>query len=409
MAGAERAISRERNGVNVSIRLFLSAWLLALPVGVVPAQAPGGGEASAPASRPAADPPDLEPLLRGLSQPGFKVRQEAVAALCELPYARIDGLIELYERQSSHEIRLGLRTAIEHVFFRKQLQGRLGFMGFALTSVAGVFDPKTGRTVEAILAQQVLGGFPAEKAGLRTGDLVLEFEGKAISELAVGVPRQAPVRQVNPGVMQFMFPTSPLSKGFTAEVSSREPGSDVHLRIARLGPDRELAFTLPPQPGRALEGAKLMTVGVPDVRSPRGEEEPRASFRAGLVVAGLVANSPAAALGLQQGDVILAVGRMPLSPSITPALLNELFGQSPAGMQVVLTLSRLEEVELTVTLGGRPVDRMNTEDLELAQGRFAEWWKEQTGEASVRTPAGQGLIPGIPRPSTALPDPTVLP
>jgi len=44
-----------------------------------------------------------------------------------------------------------------------------------------------------------------------------------------------------------------------------------------------------------------------------------------------------------------------------------LLNNSDPGSTVVLTLSRLDEVKLTVSLGGRPVNRMNADDMEIAR------------------------------------------
>ena len=44
-------------------------------------------------------------------------------------------------------------------------------------------------------------------------------------------------------------------------------------------------------------------------------------------------------------------------------------------------------VDLTVTIGRRPVSRLNPQDLIEAQERFALWWREQTGENSIQRPA----------------------
>jgi hypothetical protein len=83
--------------------------------------------------------------------------------------------------------------------------------------------------------------------------------------------------------------------------------------------------------------------------------------------------------------------------------------QARPGGEMLLTLSHVEQVKLAVTLGGRPVDRMNSGDMEIAQARFAEWWREQTGEGSLRSPTAAKIQVPVPKSGTALPDSTVLP
>lgn len=412
MARAKRAIFTERIDVN---RASGPIWLLVAwlgGVGVLALQTAVAQSISAPASRPAGSSAnvDVTRLLRDLSHPGFKTRSEALAMLCELPANQLGPLVETYRTEGSHEVRLGLRAAIEHAFYRKELEGRMGFLGLEPWFESQIYDPLTGRVVEAILIRRVLPGFPAEAAGIKNGDMVLDFEGKATGELAVAAgARPAAARQMNAGALRLAVPGVAQIKAFTTEVSRREPGSQVRLRLLRCRPkDRELLVTFPAEPVRTLEGADLLAVSLPYVQAPLSLAV-RPTMRYGLCFTNVAANSVAAALGLQAGDVIVAVGRMPLSPNITPDQLTELFGQAAPGDQVSFTLSRVEQVNLNVTLGGRPVDKMNPEDMEIAQARFAEWWKTQTGEASLRSPAGVGFFSGIPRSGTALPDSTLLP
>lgn len=53
-----------------------------------------------------------------------------------------------------------------------------GYFGFALNAeTKGFFSP----TIESLTIDKVLPGTPAERAGIRAGDRILEVEGKAVT------------------------------------------------------------------------------------------------------------------------------------------------------------------------------------------------------------------------------------
>lgn len=422
MARAERANSLESTDDVNRKRSYV--WSLAVTLGVslaagqtclaggsdAPTSAPAGpaGAAGAASPAPVRDLADVERMLRDLAHPQFKVRTAATAALNDIDHRHLPLLVEAYARQRDHETKLRLRSAAEHAFYRKQLDGRLGFLGLQPQPQPLVYDPVLGKTVEAIYLTRVLADFPAEAAGVKTGDFMLEFDGRPVGEIMGAARPQQFVRQPNNGALRLMLPSTMQIEAFTNEVSQREPGSRVPMRLLRADAvDRELKLTISDRPVRTLDGASLVTAGVPQTQVPFNQMV-GPPVRHGLVVTAVAAQSPAATAGLKPGDVIVGIKRMPFGPNVTPEQLQELFGTLEPRSVTVLTLSRVEQIQVTVTLGGRPVDRMNPGDMEIAQARFAEWWREQTGESSLRGGASS-TNSAVPRSPRALPDPTVLP
>ncbi|HOA73199.1 MAG TPA: PDZ domain-containing protein [Phycisphaerae bacterium] len=386
---------------------ILRAFVFSTAVSLFASAAAVGQVEVSPTTRPVTPAVDIERLLEDLTHPSFKVREAATAGLKGVSDDQLPRLIEAFHAQRDHEARLRLRSSIEHVFYRRQLNGRMGFLGVQPRVESLIYDPVSGRTVDALVLSRVLPGFPAEAAGLKTGDMLLEFEGRAVADI-LGPPRQQQaIRQANGAVIRFVSPSAAQIEAFTNEVSRREPGSTVRMRVLRLqAAQRRLTITIADEPARTLEGANLLLIAVPQVHQPFNDLSGPPT-RYGLCVTAVTANSPAAALGLERGDVIVGLGPTVFGPTITTEQFQTLLAQSQPGSSAELSLWRVEQVNVAVTLGGRPVERMNPNDMEIAQTRFAEWWRAQTGEPSLRTPLTANNQ--LPRSATAPPDPTVLP
>jgi len=140
------------------------------------------------------------------------------------------------------------------------------------------------------LIGDVTPGSPAEKAGLRRGDIVLAFNGQAIEE----------------------------TRELSLKVAMQAPGSSARLSVHRDGRVIEVSVVLGEQPaegGAPLSGreaeAELALAGVtvteltPQVR--RQLELPPSV--AGVAVSAVRPGTPAAEAGLRRGDVIQEVNR----------------------------------------------------------------------------------------------------
>ncbi len=371
------------------------------------------GQTSQPAvatSRPALSRGEIESVAAQLVHPQFKIREQASRKLGDVSDDTLAVLADVYRSETRLELRLRIREAIETVFYRKLLEGRLGFLGVAPREEINVIDPVSGKAGSAVLVARVLPGFPAEKAGMHTGDLILDVDGRSVAEiLAAAQPqRRGPVVRVN-GMVVGRNPSDPRMTAFTAVVSRREPGTPLPMRLLRCSSVmRTIPVTVAPEPRRTLEGAKLVATMLTNPREP-ADSLSGPSMRPGLFVASVDAGSAAEELGLRAGDLLLGMGGV--FTEFT-ALAERLAGQLSAakpGFETALLVSRLEQVHLVVMLGGRPVDRMNPEDMDLAQGRFADWWRAHTAESSFRNSTPVFWSGGLPLPPNTLPDATVLP
>ncbi len=196
---------------------------------------------------------------------------------------------------------LGIGFAIpsnmaKHVMVDLVKTGRVerGYLGAEIQSLderlAHAFNlPDTS----GALVQNVTPGGPAEKAGLKAGDVIRTYNGQTISD----------------------------SGQLVALVTETNPGSVVTLEVLRNGKPLTLRITLSERPSAlgvkasvgkpsiqgTLRGITVQTL-TPDVR----EQLSMSPDTPGVVISNVEPSSPAAQSGLRQGDVIEEINRQPV-------------------------------------------------------------------------------------------------
>jgi serine protease Do len=185
----------------------------------------------------------------------------------------------------------------------KVTRGYLGVMIQDVTpSLAKEFNLKDQKG--ALIGDVVPKG-PADKAGLKSGDIVLEFNGKAVTgsrQLKLQVARVKPSESV---------PVKVLRNGSTKtlEVTVKElPGSE---QIAKSG-------THSSDDSEALKG---VAVGDLDAQTRREMNIPENVH--GAVVLEVDENAAAREAGLKPGDVILEINRQPVKSAEDAVKLTE--------------------------------------------------------------------------------------
>lgn len=167
-----------------------------------------------------------------------------------------------------------------------------GYMGVHIQELTPEMAKSFGLTVnDGALVADVSPDSPAARAGIRRGDVVTALNGKPVGE-----------RQLQ------------------LQISMMQPGTSVHLTVWRDARQIDVPVTLAELPATggsqgaaqnaagALQGISVQTL-TPDLAAqlqlPSGTQ--------GVAVTHVEEASPAAAVGLRQGDVILEVNRKPVA------------------------------------------------------------------------------------------------
>jgi len=230
---------------------------------------------------------------------------------------------QIYSRTGGYQ---GLSFAIPinvAVKVKDQLQqyGKVsrGRLGIVIQEVNQQLADSFGlKTPNGALVSSVEEGSPAAKAGLKSGDVILKFDGKEISR----------------------------SAELPAQVADMKPGTKATLQVWRNGATKNVEVTV-----GEMKDAKVASAATPGeahgrlglaVR-PLTAEESRQVGTKGLVVESV--SGPAARAGIQPGDVVLSVNGTPIQSA------EQLRAQVEKSGKTVALLVQREDAKIFV-----PVD-----------------------------------------------------
>jgi serine protease Do len=142
------------------------------------------------------------------------------------------------------------------------------------------------------LVGDVSANSPAQKSGLQNGDIILELNGKPVSD----------------------------ANQLRMSISMMSPGTEVHLKVLRNGAASNFTVTLGELPTERAAAEKnangtkseLSGISVEDMDAQTARQLGVPANTAGVVVTDISPSSPAADSGLQRGDVIQEVNRKPV-------------------------------------------------------------------------------------------------
>jgi serine protease Do len=175
-----------------------------------------------------------------------------------------------------------------------------GYLGVSLQTISPAVAKSVGyEGAEGALVGDLTDGSPAGKAGLRSGDVIIEFDGKPVQT----------------------------SKQLTEIVGDTPVGKTVKLKFVRDGRPQAASITLTERPGKAVaanteapseDGGKL---GLSYSTVPAAGDK-KLKINSGAVVDTVQADGPAFEAGIRRGDVVHRVNRTPVTTAqaLTAAL-----------------------------------------------------------------------------------------
>ncbi|HNI58446.1 MAG TPA: Do family serine endopeptidase [Pseudomonadota bacterium] len=190
------------------------------------------------------------------------------------------------------------------------------FLGITMQPYEPDLAKAMGGPEKGALVQGLTGGGPAEKAGVRRGDIITKVDGKAIAN-SREVQRQVLTHRVGDPVALEIWRDG---KMVTISAKAGELPSDE-------APAQSAGSTDDANSARAKLGLALQPL------TPQLAERLGIKGGQGVVIGGVKPGSPAAEAGLHQGDVIAEVDRHPVK-SVDEA--TKLLGQARPGGHVLL-------------------------------------------------------------------------
>jgi serine protease Do len=182
-----------------------------------------------------------------------------------------------------------VRTVIAGAGKGAIIRGWLGFSGTSLT-------PELAQSLNmarpvGVIVDHVHPLGPAHDAGLQVGDVILTLNGKDVSDAEA---------------LRFRIATTPLDSAMNLHISRKGQEKDISVRVIAPPelPAKEETVLTGQQP---LQGARIANLS-PKLTQDLGLEDDTE----GVVVLDTAQGSIAARLGMQRGDLILAVNKKPV-------------------------------------------------------------------------------------------------
>lgn len=189
-----------------------------------------------------------------------------------------------------------------------------GWLGVSIQRVTPDIAEALGIEKEhgALVADVVEGG-PAARAGIKSGDLIVEYDGKTIDEA-----NQLPI----------LVAETPVGKSVTVTVMRDHKRIPLTAKIEELKEENQ-AVASAEKSGKVGLSVENVT---PEVAKSLGLKRAR-----GVVVTAVQPGSPASDAGLRRGDVILELNRQPIG---NVSELHTLLDQAKQGANLLFLISR---------------------------------------------------------------------
>ena len=189
-----------------------------------------------------------------------------------------------------------------------------GWLGVLIQKITPELKDKLDlKDEKGALVADVVSGGPAEKAGIKRGDVIVSFDGKEIDEMSE---------------LPYVVASTPVGKAVTVEVIRKGQKMALRVEVGELKEEAEPPAVAEAEPNLGLTLKEI---------TPELARNFRLSETSGLVVAQVEANSPAAEAGVAPGDIILEVDQASVG---TLGEFNKKMSSYRAGDTVLLLINR---------------------------------------------------------------------
>jgi serine protease Do len=164
-----------------------------------------------------------------------------------------------------------------------------GYLGVYLQEITEELQDALGLpSLNGVLISDVMEGTPADKAGIKSGDVVLAYGGQPVIDM----------------------------QSFRLQVSATQAGKTVSMKVFRDGREKTLSVKIGQYPEDITstpgeEESTSLGLSVVDINDPQAQ---RYDIQAeqGVLILRVMTTSAGAKAGLQAGDVILSIGKTPI-------------------------------------------------------------------------------------------------
>jgi len=189
-----------------------------------------------------------------------------------------------------------------------------GWLGVMIQEITPELKEKlTLKEERGALVGDVVAEGPADKAGIKRGDVIVSFDGKEISE-ANDLP--------------FIVASTPVGKTVTVEVIREGKKEHFQVQIEELKEEREAQVVSEARPNLGLTVREI----TPELARNFGVSE-----ASGVVVVQVQNNTPAQEAGLAPGDIILEIDQVPVKDL---EQFNRMIGAYKAGDTILFLINR---------------------------------------------------------------------
>jgi serine protease Do len=202
-----------------------------------------------------------------------------------------------------------------------------GWLGVMIQTITSDLKDKLGlKDKKGALVADIAPGGPADKAGIKRGDVIFSFDEKEIKEMKD---------------LPYIVASTPIGKNVTVEVIRKGRTKSIQVEIGTLEEEKE--------PAKVAEASPDLGITLKEL-TPELARNFDISETSGLVVVQVERNSPAAVVGMRPGDIILEIDQEPMKD--LEQFMDKIKNYKVGDTILFLTKRRGATLYITLKIGG---------------------------------------------------------